>query len=118
MGYTRSRRRSHRTLQEVFARTIGQSKKSGKAGRTGGRDDKGGRYVNLIARMENGILMYAIAKSKPVLNTKTVSLPERCKERSDHTHIVENMQDSRDLAGPVEFCFWSLNGQPCQCGRC
>jgi len=56
--------------------------------------------------------------SKVRLHTQTVSLPERCKEKSDHTHIVEKMQDSRDLAGPVEFCFWSLNGQPCQCGKC
>ncbi|KAH0346459.1 hypothetical protein KCU81_g3891, partial [Aureobasidium melanogenum] len=58
------------------------------------------------------------AKSKPVQTTKTVSLPERCKEKSDHTHIVEKMQNSRDLAGPVEFCFWSMNGQECRCGKC
>jgi hypothetical protein len=64
------------------------------------------------------ILTFGLVKSKVVLNTMTVSLPARYKEKSDHTHIVEKMQDSRDLAGPVEFCFWSLNGQPCQCGRC
>ncbi|KAH0367148.1 hypothetical protein KCU65_g4816, partial [Aureobasidium melanogenum] len=58
------------------------------------------------------------AKSKPAQNTKTVSLPGRCKEKSDHTHMVEKIQNSRDLAGPVEFCFWSMNGQECRCGKC
>ncbi|KAG9565723.1 hypothetical protein KCU71_g5077, partial [Aureobasidium melanogenum] len=58
------------------------------------------------------------AKNKPARSTKTVSLPERCKEKPDHTHIVEKMQNSRDLAGPVEFCFWSMNGQECRCGKC
>ncbi|KAH0291142.1 hypothetical protein M436DRAFT_76148 [Aureobasidium namibiae CBS 147.97] len=56
--------------------------------------------------------------NKAVPHTPSVSLPERSKEKSDHTHIVEKMRDSRDLAGPVEFCFWSLNSQPCQCGKC
>ncbi|KAH0016116.1 hypothetical protein KCU78_g7966, partial [Aureobasidium melanogenum] len=58
------------------------------------------------------------AKNKPAQSTKTVSLPERYKEKTDHTHIVEKMQNSRDLAGPVEFCFWSMNGQECRCGKC
>jgi len=64
------------------------------------------------------LLMCMIVSNKAVPHTETVSLPQRCKEKSDHTHIVEKMQDSRDLAGSVEFCFWSLNGQPCQCGKC
>ncbi|THZ66500.1 hypothetical protein D6C85_08079 [Aureobasidium pullulans] len=59
------------------------------------------------------------AKSRPLSAKKTISLPKRCKDKSSsHTHIVEVMQDSHDLAGPVEFCFWSMNGQPCQCGKC
>ncbi|CAD0082624.1 unnamed protein product, partial [Aureobasidium vineae] len=53
-----------------------------------------------------------------VMTRTKVALPERCKEKSDHTHIVEKMQNSRDLTGPVEFCFWSMNGQECQCGKC
>ncbi|KAK6005839.1 hypothetical protein QM012_007481 [Aureobasidium pullulans] len=57
-------------------------------------------------------------RSKPAQSTKTVSLPEKCKDKADHTHIVEKMQNSRDLAGPVEFCFWSMNGQECRCGKC
>ncbi|KAG9681924.1 hypothetical protein KCU95_g13774, partial [Aureobasidium melanogenum] len=65
-----------------------------------------------------GMMSRVQAKSKPAQTTKTVSLPERCKEKSDHTHIVEKMQNSRDLAGPVEFCFWSMNGQECRCGKC
>ncbi|KAI5237874.1 hypothetical protein E4T43_07833 [Aureobasidium subglaciale] len=55
---------------------------------------------------------------KSTSDSKAVTLPERSKENVDHTRIVEVMQDSHDLAGPVEFCFWSLNGQPCQCGKC
>jgi hypothetical protein len=81
-------------------------------------DDANEWYGYAMRPLKDETLICVIVKSKAVPNTKTVMLPKRCREKSDHTHIVEMMQDSRDLAGPVEFCFWSLNGQPCQCGKC
>ncbi|CAD0106968.1 unnamed protein product [Aureobasidium uvarum] len=73
----------------------------------------------LEKREEPEVVMTRVeVNSKPASITKTLSLPERCNEKSDHTHIVEKMQNSRDLTGPVEFCFWSMNGQECQCGKC
>lgn len=74
--------------------------------------------LRLFLNWKEQMLIYMTAKSKPAQSTKTVSLPEKREQKSDHTHIVEKMQNSRDLAGPVEFCFWSMNGQKCRCGKC